>query len=152
MENMDVLHRRLVLLRERGGAAECRAKLGDVVDVDSCQSVELPKFDVRYKGVTEPNPGLPMICWNYEVTSKKQSSGKNTATVDFRHCHTGELGGSEELALGNVKFTVVFDVIGKCGTHGHAFFSPALTEKALLEFEEKEGKADAACRSKNGRS
>jgi hypothetical protein len=43
-------------------------------------------------------------------------------------------------------------VIGKCGTRGHAFFSPALTEKALLEFEGKEGKADAACRSKHGRS
>jgi hypothetical protein len=133
------------------GAAECRAKLGDVVDVDSCQSVELPEFDVRYKGVTQPTPGLPVSCWNYEVTSKKDSK-KQGATVDFRHCHTGDLGGSEELALGNVRFTVVFDVVGKCGTRGHAFFSPALTEKALLEFEEKERKEDTACPSKNGRT
>jgi len=129
------------------GASQCRAKLGDVVDVDSCQSVEFPGFDVRYKGATQPNPGLPVTCWNYEATSKKQD-----ATAGFRHCHTGDLGGSEEVALGKVRFTVVFDVVGKCGTRGHAFFSPALTEKALLEFEEKERKEDTACPSKNGRN
>lgn len=130
-------------------AAECRAKYGEVIEIDSCKIVSLPDFDARFKGIKRPNPKVPIACWNYELTSKMSD-----APVVLEHCHTGLLGGSKAFTLGNTPYTIVFDLMRQCGPpwkRGHAFFKPALSDQELRAFQERKDNEERECYSKNSK-
>jgi hypothetical protein len=51
-------------------AAGCTARFGEIVDIPTCETVSLPDFDVQFTGTSQPNPGIPLRCWNYRITAK----------------------------------------------------------------------------------
>lgn len=99
-------------------AAPCTAEFGDIVDFVVCNPVTLPGPEVEFLGVSQPNKGLPLSCWNYEA-----SSGTG-AVEEFKHCNTGVLGGHSTLSVGGKTFTVFFDVSSGCARMPSGSWAP----------------------------
>jgi hypothetical protein len=122
----------------------CRVAYGAVADLDHCATATLPDFTARFTGHTQPTPGIPLTCRNYEARS-------GAATATFKQCSTGVLGGRSAFTLGAKAYTVVFDVGSGCtrtpggnfapATRGHVFFAGEPPEG----FDEKQSQREAAC-------
>lgn len=128
----------------QGSSKDCQVKYGELVDFEICENAHLPDFDAHYKGITHPYSVEVMVCRNYEAKLKKTDT-----MVEFKYCHTGELGGDQELTLDKVKFTVIFDVPKGCAhqkKRGHIFFSPSLSQEALRKFQEMTDREQRMCR------
>jgi hypothetical protein len=135
-------------------AEPCIAKYGDVVAFERCNPVRLPGVEVRFVGFSQPNKGIPMVCWNYEASV----SGSEKAT--FRHCHTGELGGQTNFSVMGSSFTVVFDVSKGCKRlpvgswapeiRGHAFYAGILDASTLEEMWRKQEQSEKVCFARKG--
>lgn len=135
-------------------AAPCAPEFGDIVDFVVCNPVSLPGLEVEFLGVSQPNKGLPLSCWNYEA-----STGTG-AVEEFKHCHTGVLGGHSALSVGGKTFTVFFDVSSGCagmpsGTwapkaRGHAFHRGVMDSPAREAFWRKQSEDRTRCFARNG--
>jgi hypothetical protein len=134
-------------------AAPCTAKFGDVVDFGKCNPVNLPGVNVKFLGVSQPNKGVPLSCWNYEASA-------GTDAVTFRHCHTGLLGGFSVVSVGERSFSVFFDVSSGCArtpngpwvptARGHTFHTGALDSAAREDILRKHSEAERQCFARNG--
>jgi hypothetical protein len=131
-------------------ATDCRAGFGEIIEMPACSHAVLPRFEVQFTGTSAPNPGIPLICWNYRITAK------NTATVaEVSQCHTGELGGEREFQLDGKTYTLLFDLSEGCRRaaqghwiaqrSGHAFLPGTRDAKAVRTLRDKRHKAESAC-------
>ena len=131
-------------------AAGCTARFGEIIEMAACNVVALPDFEVRFVGTSQPNPGIPLTCWNYRITATKSQ-----ASTDVSQCHTGALGGEQEFNLDGKAYTVLFDLSQGCarsqhsqGTRaylGHAFLPSTRDSKAVRALRQKVERAESAC-------
>jgi hypothetical protein len=107
----------LAFLPAAAAAQQCKANFGELIDVDRCGGAEVSVLKIRFLGVSQREPNLPLRCWNYEV-----AFGAERTFVNY--CHTGELGGTQEFQLGGRKYRVDFDsaLSEKPPRAGHRFF------------------------------
>ena len=132
----------------------CTAKLGDVIDFDACNPVSLPGLEVRFVGISQPSDGVPLSCWTYLA-----SAGPG-AVEEFKHCHTGELGGHATLAVGGQSYTVLFDVASGCARmpsgswapkrRGHVFRAGVMDAAAREAFWREQSEQESRCFARKG--
>lgn len=147
----------LMAALQTASAADCRAAFGEIVDLDPCQTVALPRFDVTFTGTSQPNDGIPLLCWNYRITAKKTA-----ASTEVSQCHTGELGGERDFVLDGKPYTFLFDLSKVCQRsaqghwapqhRGHAFLPGTRDSKAVRAFSEKAHKAESACYQRDAKT
>ena len=113
----------------------CESGYGQSFAFDRCDRVRLPGIEISFRGVSNPHPGIPLACWNYEV---RKRAG---APVKFQKCSTGDLGGHALLSVADQAFTVLFDVDLDCTRLGIAVYRGELDtlqmERALARLARK---------------